>query len=144
MKSKSFGLYLMLGILKDKQCNKPDRVVKFDRPVKIVGISGTISSFPRLHVQFLLTLSEDNSFWKDKYGIEESDDVFVVFNCGNAGVGTLPLSMGLDIVTDKICLWCWAHNMYLLPKDFHGSYTVYYEEISRRSRIIRRLKSLFT
>jgi len=131
IKAKVVPYYKMLNPLGDMQCEKPIITVKFDKLVKLVGLSGTISSFPRLHVQFMLTLTDDNSFWKDKYGMVESDDVIMAFNCGNSGVGNIPPSFGLDIITDKVCFWVWAHNMYWVPKDFHGSCIIYYEEIDK-------------
>jgi len=129
MKVKVIPLYKMLGGLGDIQCKKAISVIEFGKPVKLVGVSGTISSFPRLHVQFMLTLTEDNSFWKYKYGMVESDNVIAAFNCGNSGVGNIPPSFGFDIITDKVCFWVWAHNMYWIPKDFHGAFFLYYEEL---------------
>jgi len=143
IKAKVVPHYKLLGSRADMQCKEPISVINFGRPVKIVGLFGSISSFPRLHVQFILTLTEDNSFWKNKYGIVESDDVIMAFNTGNSGVANIPPSFGFDIITDKVCFWIWAHNMYILPKDYHGNCIIYYEEISRRSRIFHHLKSLF-
>jgi len=123
----SFGDYS--GLLKPYEVveTHPPMIVKFSSPIKIKAITGTISSFPRLHVQFVLRLQPKEglpAFWI----LKPQTDVFGVFNCGNSGVGRLNIS-GLNIVTDKLYFYWWGHNMHLWYKDFHGSYTIYYEEL---------------
>jgi len=54
--------------------------------------------------------------------------MFAVFNSGASGTGQLDIS-GLDIVTDKLYFYVWAHNMWIWKRDFHGFYTVYYEDM---------------
>lgn len=129
-KTLSFGDYSGLLMPFEIVDTRAPMIVKFTKTIKIKAITGTISSFPRLHAQFVLRLQPKKglpSFWI----LEPQKDVFGVFNCGNTGRGQLNIS-GLNIVTDKLYFYWWAHNMHMWFKDFHGSYTIYYEEVGNQ------------
>lgn len=101
--------------------------IHFDKKVRIKAITGSISSFKELHVLYLLRLDKKTgyeAFWI----IEPQNNVVAVFNSGGSGVGELNVS-GLDIITDKLYLYVWAHNMWIWKRDFHGTITVYYEDV---------------
>jgi len=81
-----------------------------DVPVegKVVGLQVSISSFPRLHVEAWFRIG---------------GEPLCFVNSGSAGAANVHVPV--DITTDCVELWVWAHNMHLLPRDFHVKYVIY-------------------
>ena len=112
------------GSVAESPKDDPRYRMDFGRKVKVRHISGTISTFPNLHV--MLMVSKVPTAPKVAGG-EENDDILLMMNSGSKG-GDNHLVPDIDIEVDKLFIAYWAHNMHLVSKDFHANATVYYEE----------------
>lgn len=122
--TKAVGIYNILG--RGKALSELVKEVKFEKPVTVKAVSGTISSFPKLHVQLVLRTKpkDPEGGWIHQFKGEKG--VVAALNCGDSGVGNLALS-GLNIKTQILYFYFWAHNMNWRSKDFHGSFVIYFE-----------------
>lgn len=120
MKTLTIGIYDLLRAGESKAL--PFGKKEFEKPIIVKGISGTISSFPRLHAS--LILATDNIPVSVAY--PKNEKVLFIINSGSGGTANNS-TPELDIETDKLYFYYWAHNMKLFfSSDFHGNITVYY------------------
>ena len=140
MKTITQGVYYMVpSVFFRSKCvavspkDDPRYIIEFGERVVVDKISGTISTFPKLHV--MLIVSKKPTEPKVFYPKEEANkDILFMMNTGDTG-GANHLVDGLhtktedkiDETVDKLYLGYWAHNMNLTRKDFHANATIYYE-----------------
>ena len=94
------------------------RSFDFGFGARLLGWSGQISSFPKLHVDTWLSLDQPSS--------KEGNGVFGMVKCGDSGRGGASME-NIDVwISGLGYLNFWAHNMLRSPCDFHCSYEIYY------------------
>ena len=135
MKTITQGVYYMVpSVFFRSKCvavspkDDPRYKIEFGQQVTIHMISGTISTFPKLHVMLIVSKkpTKPEVFYAYPNHPEGNDDIIFMMNSGDTG-GDNHLVPNLDIDAKELFLGYWAHNMNLTRKDFHANATIYYE-----------------
>ena len=120
MKTLTIGIYDLLRAGESKAL--PFGKAEFQTPIIVKGIVGTISSFPLLHTCLILATDEIPV----SVAYPKNEKIVFIINSGSAGTANNS-TPELDIETDKLYFYYWAHNMKLFfSSDFHGNIIVYY------------------
>ncbi|MCP8308398.1 MAG: hypothetical protein H3Z54_06850 [archaeon] len=100
-----------------------DMVWKIEKPIKILGWQGSISSFSRLHVKTFLQVYRDGKMIKE----------FGIINTGDRGKVNIGQFFPQPLVLEKddiFLLGFWSHNMDFtwFVRDAHADYTLFYDD----------------